>query len=366
MKKVELRYSKKAVDRAGDYFSRILSEEFFNDDTEVSSQEVIEAYETLNNWRAVHGYPINTFQATLRNKLKSIDQNAVVAQRLKRTPSIISKLARFKGMKLSRMQDIGGLRAVVEDLSQVEELYNYYKNSNSKWKHQLVNEKNYIDNPKPSGYRGIHLVYRYYKNNPEIYNGLMIELQIRTRLQHAWATAVETMGTFLNSSLKSSEGPDEWLSFFALASSAFAYLEGKSLIPGYEHLSREETFRTLVLEEKRLKITEKLNVFRNALKTISSDGRTGSYYLLVLEPDEKKLTYTAYGRDRLEEATEHYLKEEQISDGDNKRQVVLVKASSVESLKKAYPNYFLDTHEFLNVLRRISKEVKKDKKEKAG
>lgn len=186
----------------------------------------------------------------------------------------------------------------------------------------------------------------------------MIELQIRTRMQHAWATAVETMGTFLDSSLKSSEGPDEWLSFFSLASSAFAYLEGRNLIPGYESLSREDTFRALVQEQDRLKITEKLNAFRNALKTISSDGRTGSYYLLVLEPDEKKLTYTAYGRDRLEEATEQYLKEEKINDGD-KRQVVLVKASSVESLKRAYPNYFLDTHEFLNILERIRKEVKK-------
>ncbi len=45
---------------------------------------------------------------------------------------------------------------------------------------------------------------------------LLIELQLRTRLQHEWATAVETMGTFLQSSLKSSQGPEEWLDFFSL------------------------------------------------------------------------------------------------------------------------------------------------------
>ena len=43
----------------------------------------------LTNWRSCHGYPINTFQATLRSKLKNIDEPAIVAQRLKRTPSII-------------------------------------------------------------------------------------------------------------------------------------------------------------------------------------------------------------------------------------------------------------------------------------
>lgn len=146
VKKVELQYSKKAIDRAGDYLSKLYSGELITSGGKLNADEIVQAYETLNNWRSVHGYPINTFQATLRNKLKSIDQNAVVAQRLKRTPSIINKLVRFKGMKLSRMQDIGGLRAVVENLKQVEQLYDNYKNS--KWKHQLVNEKNYIDNPK--------------------------------------------------------------------------------------------------------------------------------------------------------------------------------------------------------------------------
>jgi putative GTP pyrophosphokinase len=57
----------------------------------------------LANWRACHGYPINTFQALLRLRLKSIDKNAIVAQRMKRAPSIILKLQRFEGMNLARM-----------------------------------------------------------------------------------------------------------------------------------------------------------------------------------------------------------------------------------------------------------------------
>lgn len=62
-------------------------------------------------------------------------------------------------MQLSRMQNIGGLRAVVSSLSKVEELKENYRSS--RFKHELHLFKDYIQNPKDSGYRGIHLVYKY-------------------------------------------------------------------------------------------------------------------------------------------------------------------------------------------------------------
>jgi len=61
---------------------------------------------------------------------------------------------------------------------------------------------------------------------------MCIEIQIRTLLQHAWATAVETVGTFINMPLKSSLGDEGWLRFFALMGSAMAIAEGKSTVPG--------------------------------------------------------------------------------------------------------------------------------------
>jgi len=117
------------------------------------------AFDVLSNWRACHGYPINTFQSTLRDKLKKIDRDALVAQRLKRMPSIINKLRRYPAMDLSRMQDIGGLRAVVASIEELKALYRNYKDS--RFTHTLVSEFNYVDSPKTSGYRGIHMVYRY-------------------------------------------------------------------------------------------------------------------------------------------------------------------------------------------------------------
>ena len=35
----------------------------------------LHAVEVMNNWRASHGYVLNTFQSTLRTKLSGVDKN---------------------------------------------------------------------------------------------------------------------------------------------------------------------------------------------------------------------------------------------------------------------------------------------------
>jgi ppGpp synthetase/RelA/SpoT-type nucleotidyltranferase len=197
-------YARGQVDKAG----RILVSD------KASPAEIDSALEILNNWRSSHSFPLNAIQMGIRKACNKYDTNFLVAQRLKRVSSIIQKLRRFPRMDLSRMQDIGGCRAVVASVDAVEELRNRYRNSSIK--HELVNEKDYIQSPKSSGYRGIHLIYKYKSDKKQTYNGLQIEIQIRSRLQHAWATAVETVGTFLQNSLKSSEGPEQWLTFFLI------------------------------------------------------------------------------------------------------------------------------------------------------
>jgi hypothetical protein len=44
---------------------------------------------------------------TLLNRARQVDEKALVAQRLKRFPSIYKKLGDNPNMKLSQMQDIG-------------------------------------------------------------------------------------------------------------------------------------------------------------------------------------------------------------------------------------------------------------------
>ena len=344
---VRLEYSRSEVKKAG----KIIVE---GSDSEL--QDFIWAFNVVSNWRACHSYPLNTFQATLRSKVKNIDTDAIVAERLKRFPSIRSKLQRIPGMSLARMQDIGGLRAVVRDIKTLKSLHENYRATN--FKHELANERDYVEAPKKSGYRSIHLVYKYKNiNNPD-YDGLFIELQLRTKIQHAWATAVETMGFFLKSSLKASEGPEELLDFFSLASAALAHFENTNPLPAYRDLERQEVYALASERQRELKIIEKLSAYSMALRIMESQPQSGSYYLIVLNPATGQLKYSRFGMDRLTEAADRYQETEREYENTEGAQVVLVSTRSFESLKRAYPNYFLDTGEFVKLLKRIEKRAK--------
>lgn len=344
-------YSKKQINEAG----RILVDSENSEIIPIDDEKSQWALEVLNNWRSCHGYPINTFQATLRSKLKSIDHNAIVAQRLKRMPSIIGKLQRFDKMQLSRMQDIGGLRAVVSTLDEVRQLEANYQNST--FNHELLRSLDYIEEPKESGYRSVHLVYRYKNSRRQAYDGLCLELQIRTRLQHAWATAVETVGTFLRHALKSSEGPKDWLSFFSLTGSAFAHLEATPPVPKYAGLSKKETFVTVVEQARQLGVKDKLVAYSIAAERVHMDQKKGMYHLVVLSPEQQTVSITNYGRDSLDAASRDYGEVEHSIAKGEPIQAVLVSAGPIESLRRAYPNLFLDTHEFVEHLNRIEAEA---------
>ncbi|MGH9418681.1 MAG: RelA/SpoT domain-containing protein, partial [Thermoanaerobaculia bacterium] len=103
-----LHFSRSEVDAAG----RCLVENGHGSDSE-------HALIVVNDWRAAHGFALNTFQVGLRTRARSVYEHALVAQRLKRVSSIIAKLRRYPTMNLSRMQDIVGCRAVMETARQV-------------------------------------------------------------------------------------------------------------------------------------------------------------------------------------------------------------------------------------------------------
>lgn len=85
--------------------------------------EYDEAILVLDEWRKEHGALMDEYYdrcVELNKKLRF--KNVIVAQRLKRLPTIISKLNRYKDMELSRMQDIAGVRIVVENMEQLRKV----------------------------------------------------------------------------------------------------------------------------------------------------------------------------------------------------------------------------------------------------
>jgi putative GTP pyrophosphokinase len=329
VKSVELKYSKTKIDRAGELLKN----------KSASREGIANALSTLSSWRAYHAMPLDTFATVLRQRTRKISERAVVAQRLKRTPSILIKLSNHKTMRLSAMQDMGGLRAILDATENVYALLDLYKKSKSK--HTLFSFDDYIEVPKKDGYRSIHLVYKLAKTP-----NLFLEVQLRSQLQHIWATGVEVFGTLQNSSFKSGQGSQKWLDFFCLLSSVFAIKEGKPLLRAHAGILKSELLAKVQKEIQELEAIENLSVYTAAYKTISKNsakGRKGHYSLISLDSRENTISLETYGGSQFEVAAQAYLDLERKHFGDKQINVVLVNTGNIKKLELSYPNYFMDT-----------------------
>lgn len=339
MEWIEPNYSKKKVKKAGEF---LVSEDF-----NIHDEKIYSLAPVFFNWRSSHAFPMQIMLDFLRKNALRIDEKALVVQRLKRVSSIIGKLGRQNGMSLSRMEDIAGCRAVVNKVREVRLLQDNLKKSRTK--HILHRERDYILNPKDSGYRSVHLVFKY-NGGKEKYHGLYIELQLRSKIQHSWATAVEVVGTFTRQALKASLGDERWLDFFKVASAEFAKLENCPIHKSFEGI---DTFNKLREYFDILDIRKRLSAFKVATKTIndrSSKKGESSYYLLLLDLERRVINLRRYDKDQLEKATQVYNDDEKKYSKDKNKDLVLVSAQSLRDLKRAYPNYFLDTESFIKYI----------------
>src|SRR4030042_2063159 len=276
------KYNKNDLNRAG----QILKDENSLD------EDVAKATEILNNWRAIHSYPLHIFQMTLKNISQRCNRSSLVAQRLKRATSIINKLRRkYEGrkptMNLSQMQDIAGCRAIVRDVETAKKIYNdYYLKGNLK--HKREGKKDYITFPKKDGYRSLHIIYEYKSDKgKKDYNGLRIEVQIRSRLQHLWATAVETVDFFTRQAIKFNEGIPDWAEFFRLVSSAFAINEECPIVQGTTS-DKKELYSQIKKKEKELEVIHRMGGWTHAMKFFNEEVRNkmkgkAKFFLLELD-----------------------------------------------------------------------------------
>jgi len=336
----EPQYSRQEVDEAG---VTLIGVDWHNID---------HAMDVINNWRSSHDFPLNTFQNNLRRKSKEIDKNSTVVQRLKRLPAMYQKLTRFDWLTLSEMQDIGGVRAVVNSNRNARRLVTAFEGSS--FKHRLADKDDYVRRPKTSGYRGYHLIYRYRSDKKDTFNDLKVEIQIRSQLQHAWATAVETVGMFIRQALKSSQGDKEWLRFFSLMGSEIALREKTPLVPGTP-TDKAELLETIENYARKLDVENRLQTYGAALRvTADPTLRRSRYFLVKLEPTEHRVTVTSYKLTELQQASTDYQVTEEEIRSQPQADVVLVSADSMAGLRTGYPNYFLDTSRFLAEVRRVS------------
>jgi putative GTP pyrophosphokinase len=186
--------------------------------------KVLAAIGVLRAYRAAHQRPLYKATMGLRSMVKTVGGGKrAVSQRLKRTPSAIAKLARFENMQLSTMHDIAGCRAVVQTVGQIRAIH-----ARLAKKGRVVDVDDYITQPAPSGYRGLHVIVKYTDAQKVPRN---VEVQLRTNVMHEWAVTVEEVGGRHGWDLKGGRGPQEVLDFFSLASQAMALVEAGKPVP---------------------------------------------------------------------------------------------------------------------------------------
>ena len=339
--------TKSQAEKAG----RILRDETLTED------EKHNALALVGKWREMHSYPLIAIRNRLEKRAQKIDKRALVVQRLKRASSIIKKLKRTfddkePTMTLSQMQDIAGCRAIFP-LNETVERFFRERLFEKDMRHKTVRYKDYITSPKQDGYRGIHCVYKFKSSSAKKkFNDLFVEVQLRSKLQHLWATAVETVDLFTGQAIKSNKGEKKWSEFFKLVSSLFAHIEKTTLVPGTPK-DINMLKKNIIALEKELKIILKMNHWAESIRTfedIKISQKEVEYFLLELDTNLNKLTITGYAKYQEKKAIADYSQAEKRIYTNPRYDVVLVGVDKVKDLKRAYPNYYLDSKEFVQKL----------------
>lgn len=362
------KYSGKKIIRAG--------EDLTSDEIVLNNQKrFLDAMDVLSYWRFTHELPLDQAFNYLQSMTLQKDKTAIFAKRLKRHVSIVRKLIRFENMKLKNMQDIGGCRAVLTTRKKLVQVVRELKRlPEFKQKDGSYRFKDYIVKSKDDGYRGYHLVGKF----NDIYGQKKnIEIQLRTRLQHYWATALEIVDLFTDQALKSNQGDEIWRSFFVNISEQFAIMddihlfntfsEEKKLIEYTKYLNRNvksipSHAKTVELADE-LKVLKNLEAFANSLNIANDklNNASGSgYILLKIDTTKSEVYSTIFTTDENAIAEKEYIKAEKEASSDPSIVIALISTNSVGDIKQAYPNYFADSDEFLNNLVLIYKAEPKE------
>ena len=334
-----MKYSRKSIDKAG----RVI----ISSPTEIF--DYIDAVAKVDDWRKLHLPVIEKLASHISELLyKEGIPVAFSSQRLKRMTSIKEKLIRTPNMGLGGVQDIGGGRFVFEDMKSLlrakacitKATFDHFSLD-----HDLYD---YISVPKESGYRSIHFIYKYSNADSES-DGMRVELQIRTKLQHDWATAVETAELISHSSLKASQGDPAWLDFFKLVSAIFALKEEQPINEAYRNMTEEDYCRIFYETDKKYRFVDNLTALVGAVDLSEKESFVGGYVLLVIDYEKKRISIRHFKQEETDLANEQYAQIEKSINRETEA-VVLVAVADMKALREAYSSYFLDADEFLSEL----------------
>jgi len=325
-----------------------------------NSEDYLGALDILSDWKAHHANVLRLAKEELASLVVKIEPNGMIASREKRAKSIVEKLRREPNMSLDKMQDVGGCRGVLKTHKDVNKVAKALRR-----KKYIRTKNNYIRKPKADGYRGFHLVGSYHS---EHLGELVIEFQIRTLIQHAWATAGEITELFTNKAIKPLGGDKRWKEFYKDVADVFWVIDSEISHKGIDLykedpnlIARElrnivgrraelqKVINRLKSKEKSLSVIDRFQAYSNSLKRADQhreelESEQGYFYIHVegIRSPTPAMNITHYEESELTEArAKTYTKEKEIA-GKDTELVVLVSSTAVGGIRESYPNFFAD------------------------
>lgn len=285
----------------------------------------------LQEFRQTFQEPISNVFNFVLEVARKVDKHCIVTYRIKRIETIVEKLRRFHEnpngkMNLSRMWDIAGCRCILNNTDE-DKLYKLLKKIQKEYGRDCK-VKDYVAKQKDSGYRSIHIYVKDHQTQKPI------EIQIRNKEQHNWATLVEIVDLLYGTKNKECGAVSQL--------GRFLYLYSKA-----ENLTKEE-FAEMLRIERKVKVFEKmsnvltrnyLNIRRQWLKQKTK----GSFF--VITANKKGSEIVSFPTFK-EAETAYY--EKYLANSDSNIVLTHLRMPEFNQISMAYSNYVLAMHAFFD------------------
>lgn len=282
---------------------------------------------------------------------------------MKRLETIIDKLQRksldgetTNATCVTNMNDIGGCRAIfpnLESLKKVKERLQVTVEKADRVKIKDIDD--YITNPKPNdcGYRCLHVIYRYDHASGKSFN---IEVQLRTRLQHLWATTVEIVDILEGTKIKThSHSPTEdkeklqiqWEELLSIMSRYIADAEGVIALSNDNKVQFSNRLIELNGEINALSRLKSFKILSEKVKGCRDDSI--EHVLLIINETSLEMIFSAEFEDYTP-AISMYNTAEKMAHSYEGLNTLLISTKNMGQLSEAYPNYLGDCASFIALL----------------
>ena len=254
-------------------------------------------------------------------------------------------------MCVTRMQDIGGCRVILENRDQLLRLNASLEQSRTV--HVTKDVKDYNLYPKPTGYRGIHRIYQCYgKKETHDWKGFTIELQLRTKLQHLWATTVEVVDLCEGRSLKTNpfDADQQWIAFFREMSYFLAHEDGFVYLSNEEKNTKKHALLELDIAVNAIQKLQSFNLI-SSNKQVVEEHADHRYAIIGIRLEDQKTFFKFFKENQKEEAIGLYSTIEK----DSLWNCLFVEMADIKQLRYAYPNYLIDTSSFIEKFNAFAK-----------